>query len=78
MPLHKLPLIMVSNVQENAVFRHKFLKNLPTVGGGNHTLPPLGRFAPSLWPPLTNPGCTTAGIAKGTRGHAPAPLIGVK
>ena len=41
-------------------------------------LPTLGRFAPSLWPMLTNPGCTTVtGIAKGTRGHAPAPLIGV-
>ena len=70
MPLHKLPLIKVSNVQENAVFRHKVWKiSLPWEGEApSHTLPPL-----------TNPGCTTVtGIAKGTRGHAPAPLIGVK
>ena len=49
MPLHKLPLIKVSNVQENAVFRHKFLKNLPTVGGGTpspRSVASLPRFAP--------------------------------
>ena len=46
-PVHKLPLIMVFNVQENAVFIQEFSKNLPTVGGGkppSHTLPPLRRF----------------------------------
>ena len=67
---------MVFNVQENAVFIQEFLKiSLPWEGGKT----PLRRFAPSLWPPLTNPGCTTVtGIAKGTRGHVPVPLIGVK
>ena len=42
MPLHKLPLIMAFNVQENAVFIHEFstTKNLPTVEGGN---PPPAR-----------------------------------
>ena len=53
MPLHKLPLIMAFNVQENAVFIHEFSTtkkiSLPWKGG---TLPPLGRFAPSLWPPV--------------------------
>ena len=54
---HNYPLIMSFSVEENAVFIHKFSKNLPTVGGGtppSHTLPPslarslgLGRFAPS-------------------------------
>ena len=57
------PLIMSFNVEENAVFIHGFSKNLPTVGGGtplSHTLPPLGRFAPSLCPPLLkNPGYAT-------------------
>ena len=37
-----------------------FKKSPYIVGGGEdtpcHTLPPLGRFAPSLWPPLTNHG----------------------
>ena len=42
------------------------------------TLPPLGHFAPLLWPPLTNPGCTTVtGIAKMHKGPC-SPLIGVK
>ena len=56
---HNYPLIMSFSVEENAVFIHKFSKNLPTVVGGtppSHTLPPpprslrslgLGRFAPS-------------------------------
>ena len=51
---HKLPLIMVSNVQENASFIHKFWKiSLPWERGGelpSHTLPSLGRFASSLCP----------------------------
>ena len=35
--------------------------------------PPVSHFAPSLFPPLTNPGYTTVtGVAKGgTRAHAP-------
>ena len=40
---------MSLSVEENAVFIHKFSKNLPTVGGGtppSHTLP-LDRSAPS-------------------------------
>ena len=74
MPLHKLPLIKVSNVQENAVFRHKFWKI---------SLHPPRSVAllPRFGPPLKNPGYTTVtGIAKGTKGHArpPPPLIGVK
>ena len=70
MPLHKLPLIKVSNVQENAVFRHKFWKISLPWEGETPVPHPL-----ALAPPLTNPGCTTVtGIAKGTRGHAPAPL----
>ena len=46
-------------------------KNLSTV----HTLSLLGLFAPSLWPPLKNPGYTTViSVAKeGTRGHPPPP-----
>ena len=48
MPLHKLPLIMVSNVQENAVFRHKYSKiSLPWEGGHPHSPPPP---PPSLAP----------------------------
>ena len=44
----------------------------------SHTLPPLGHFAPLLWPSLTNPGCTTVtGIAKMHKGPC-SPLIGVK
>ena len=71
MPLHKLPLIMAFNVQENAIFIHKFLKiSLPWEG--EHTLSPLGCFAPSLRPPvapLTNPGFTTVtGKAKQHKG----------
>ena len=82
---HNYPLIMSLSVEENAVFIHKFSKNLPNVGGGKtpptpspHTLPPLGHFAPLLWPPLTHPGCTTVtGIAKMHKGPW-SPLIGVK
>ena len=73
---------MVSNVQENAVFWHKFWQiSLPweEETPSSHSLPPLVASLPRFGPPLTNPGCTTVtGIAKGTRGHAPAPLIGVK
>ena len=35
------PLIMAFNVQENAVFIHKFSKNLPTVRGGDTPSPRL-------------------------------------
>ena len=61
MPVHKLPLIMVSNVQENASFIQ----------------PPLTRSLRSLaLPPLTNLGCTTVtGIAKMHKGACPPPLI---
>ena len=66
----------------NVVFIHKFSKNLPTVGGKNpsHTLPPLGHFAPMLWPPVDHPRCTTVtGIAKMHKGPIFwSPLIGVK
>ena len=50
MPVHKLPLVMVSNVQENenAVFRGRG-------GGGTTTLP-----HPSPPPLLKNPGYATA------------------
>ena len=58
------PLIMAFNVQENVVFIHEFSKNLPTVTPRRPllpTLPPLGRFAPSLCPPLLkNPGYASA------------------
>ena len=49
MPLHKIPLIMGFNVQENAVFIHKFSKiSLPCMGGGipsslSLLLPPMSR-----------------------------------
>ena len=76
MRLHKLPLIMAFDVQENAVFIHEFSKNLP------HS--PPARLLRSLAlpppppPPLTNPGCTTVtGIAKGHNALCPAPFIGV-
>ena len=76
MPLHKLPLIMAfMSKKMSGVFIHEVSTNLPTVGGGNNTLPPFGGFAPSLWPPLTNPGCTTVtGIAKGYKGPCPLPV----
>ena len=52
-------------------------KDLSTVGGGGgtpHTLPPLGRSAPSLWSPLTNPVYTTVtGITMGVQGPMPPP-----
>ena len=51
------------------LFSDTILKNLPTVGGGN---PPPARSLRSL------AGTAVTGIAKGTRGHAPAPFIGVK
>ena len=47
---HNYPLIMSFSVEENAVFIHKFSKNLPTVGGGTPPLPhppPLARSARS-------------------------------
>ena len=66
---HNYPLIMSFSVEENAVFTHKFSKNLPTVGGGHPpppSLTPLAR-ARSLRslayyrPPLRwNPGYATA------------------
>ena len=56
---------------------HTFKKS-PYRGRGETPLPPLGRFAPSLWPPLTNPGCTTVtAIAKMHKAPC-SPLIGVK
>ena len=61
-------------------FHTQICKKSPYRGRGvfSHTLPPLGRFAPSLWPPLTNPGCTTVtAIAKMHKGPC-SPLIGVK
>ena len=69
MPVHKLPLIMVSNVQKKCQFHTQIWKK---------NLPSLGRFAPSLCPPLTNLGCTTVtGIAKMHKGAMPPPpLIG--
>ena len=68
---------MAFKVQENAVFIPKCKKNLPTIGGGNRTLPPLASL-PRFGSLLTNPGCTTVtGIAKGTGTHAPPPLIGI-
>ena len=74
---HNQPPNNANQCARNVVFIHKFSKKLPTVGGGN-TLPPLGHFAPLLWPPLTNPGCTTVtGIAKMHKGPC-SPLIGVK
>ena len=45
---------MAFNVQENAVFIPEFSKiSLPLEGEPpSHTLPPLGRFVPSLLPPV--------------------------
>ena len=83
MPLHKLSLIMVFNVQENAVFIHEFSKislSIPWEGGKPPPPPtPSPRSVASLprfGTPLTNPGCTTVtGIAKGTRAHARPPWL---
>ena len=51
----------------------------PYRGGETVPHPSPAPSLPRFCPPLTNPGCTTiTGIAKGTRGHAPAPLIGVE
>ena len=71
---HNRPLIMTFNVQKRPFWYTKFPKNLPIVGGGHPlpTPPPSGRFAPSQWPPLTNPGYTTVtGIAKGHKSFCP-------
>ena len=80
-PLTNLGCTTVTGIdQENAVFRHKFWKiSLPWEGETPPTPSPRSVASlPRFGPPLTNPGCTTVtGIAKGTRGHAPAPLIGV-
>ena len=47
MPQHNLPRIMAFNVQKKIFLIHKCSKiSLPW----SHTLPQLGRFAPSLWP----------------------------
>ena len=62
MPLHKLPLIMAFNVQENAVFIHKFSKKYPYRGRWGTPSTPSSRSVASLPrfdPRLTNPGCTT-------------------
>ena len=71
MPVHKLPLIMVSNVQKNASFIHKFGKKISLpweVGGSPLPHPPLAL------PPLTNLGCTTVtGIAKMHKGAMTPP-----
>ena len=78
MPVHKLPLIMVSNVQKNASFIHKFggKISLPWEGGGSPLPhPPLAWSLRSLaLPPLTNFGCTTVtGIANMHKGAMPPP-----
>ena len=69
------PLIMPIQCARNVVFIHKFSKQISLP---SHTLPPLDHFTPLLWPPLTNPGCTTVtGIAKMHKAPC-SPLIGVK
>ena len=87
MPWHKLPLIMVFSVQENAVFIHTNFQNLPTVGGGKTCTPsppppppPLGPFAPSLWHPVDKSWLHHCywHIGKGHKGPMSRPLIGVK
>ena len=78
MPLHKLPLIMAFNVQENAVFIHEFSKLSLPWEGDSPPLTPSPRSVASL--PrfdlrLTNPGCTTGtAIAKKYKGPCPPPL----
>ena len=58
MPVHKLPVIMVSNVQKKCQFHTQNLE----------------KISPSLWPPLTNLGCTTVTeIAKMHKGAMPPP-----
>ena len=73
---------MPFNVQEMLFSYTNFQKlSLPWEGENPPPTPsPLSVTSlPCFGPPLTNPGCTTVtGIAKGTRGHVPAPLIGVK
>ena len=84
MPVHKLPLIMVSNVQKMPVSYTNLGKkiSLPWEGGGSPLPhPPSARSLRSLaLPPLTNLGCTTVtGIAKMHKGAMPPPpppLIG--
>ena len=57
------PIIMAFNVQEMSFSLHGFSKKNLYRGGGKN--PPT----PSLWPPLTNPGCTTVtGTAKMHKG----------
>ena len=70
---------MAFNGARKCCFHTQIFKNLPTIGGGNRTLPPLAS-PPRFGSLLTNPGCTTVtGIAKGTGTHAPPPppLIGI-
>ena len=64
---------MVFNVQENAVFIHEFSK-FPTAPP-TPSPPRSVASLPRVGTPLTKPGCTT--VAKRTRAHALAPLIGV-
>ena len=77
MPLHKLPLIMVFNVQGNAVFIHEFSKiSLPWEGGNPPptSSPRSVASLPRFGTPLTNSGCTTVtAIAKGHKGPCPPP-----
>ena len=71
MPLPNLSLIMATKCCFDT---HNF-KNRPAVGGGQPcpTPSPAGNFAPSLCPPLTNPGHTTvSGVAiMGYKGLGP-------
>ena len=76
MSLHITNPLIINAIQcaRNVVFIHKFSKKSPYRGRGKTTLPPLGHFAPLLWPPLTNPGFTTVtGIAKMHKGRGVDP-----
>ena len=77
MPLHKLPLIKDLMCKKMPFSDTNFEKS-PYRGRGKPPPTPSPRsvaLLPRFGPPLTNPGCTTVtGIAKGTKGHAPAPL----
>ena len=56
-------------------FSYTNFQKSPYRGRGKTPLPPLGRLAPSLWPPMTNPGCTTVtGIARMHKGAMPPTL----
>ena len=75
-------MVYTCNVQENAVFIHEYSKiSLPWEGETKKNLPPLSRFAPSLWHPIDNSWLHHRhwhNYIRAQEAMTPPPLIGVK